>query len=192
MRGAARQLQAIPAPAAAAAWESWSGTASNSNRTISTTTAGQTVWARGLSRETGKWFFQLVLTNCGQVGDSTEKQGVIAVGSGTFTPASVYGRRNSTSSATIDVAVDIDAGSVWVSNGAGVWVTVSGSASGGDPSVGTSPTATFTPGSAVQPAAVIGRAAGKSDLGNCSVTSSFTVAELTRSPPSGYSAWVAA
>lgn len=123
------------------------GTRSNGNLKVTSNTSNQTTGARSdIALSSGKWYFEMRFPVFS--GQGSERQGVVLDATSTSSIAStasnvIGGGPQASANVWDRVAVDIDAGKVWVGSSS-AW------SGGGNPATGVSPTATFTAGSTVR------------------------------------------
>ena len=169
---------------------------SNGNLTI-THSAASADWEQviaTLGKSTGKWYFEVAITNGSSVvtigvqdgtesfetytGDTFDGWGYMANGrfynSGIIYPLTA----TYTDGDVIGVAVDMDAGKIWWSKN-GIWKGITGTSP--DPATGTDPGYANLAGT-LYPAATI-------YLIDDEIIGRFTSASQTYSAPSGFSAW---
>jgi len=128
------------------------GTISWANlRTFGAAAGGASIAYGSFTLDAGKWYFEVFADSnggFGQVSVGFEQGYYFWVGNGgTYSSYGWYA-----------VAVDFDAGKIWVKNTAGNWVS-------GNPETGASPSFTFTPNTPLRPACFTSRTAGSNNAG---------------------------
>ena len=118
---------------------------------------------------TGKWYFEINIESNAGFGQVTIglESSFVWVGNGTtYTSYGIYA-----------VAVDMDAGRIWIRNTAGTWVS-------GDPVTGTSPSITFTANTPKRPLCATARTSGDNNAGYGMWN--FGQQPFAYTPPSGF------
>ena len=128
------------------------GTISWANlRTFGAAAGGSSIAYGSFTLDAGKWYFEVFADSnggFGQVSVGFEQGYYFWVGNGgTYSSYGWYA-----------VAIDFDAGKIWVKNTAGNWVS-------GNPETGASPSFTFTPNTPLRPACFTSRTAGSNNAG---------------------------
>ena len=155
-----------------------SGVLSHANLYMTSLTAGSDIFAlSSVVMISGAFYHELTAISNGGFG-----QGVIRV-SDVATLTTIAARSSGTGGTdpygTLGIAVDVDSGKVWLRNTSGSWVS-------GDPALGTSPSATFTPGTPVVFRPSASRTAGSNN--SALVAVNFGQRPFAYTPPTGFQA----